>query len=356
MRLAIGTFTDHGMGGEPGRGITLARFDRDSGQFTVEGLIEGGHSPSFLCRHPRLPVIYAAERRLGTAPGAEGAVAAWNFCEGQPKLLGRFGAGGAFTAHVECHPEGSLLCLANPLGPSISLVALAADGEPVGLRDIFTAEGTGSLPRQEAPWPHSGFWDLNGTHLFTCDLGLDRVQIFRCNGAAPVLQPARLPFAQLNSGAGARHLAVAPDNRFVYVVGELDSSITVFAFDAGRSSLAVVQCRPSTPDGYTGINKPAEAKLSGDGRHLYVTNRGHNSIGVFDVDAATGRITPVDFTPCGGAEPRHIALSRDGEVLFLANQVSGDLRAFARSADSGRLEGIGEPLALPSPTCVLPLD
>lgn len=356
MRLAIGTFTDAFMGGEPGKGITLARYDRTTRRFAVETVLTGGHSPSFLCRHPALPVVYAAERRLDPEPGGEGAVAAWHLGGDEPRLLGRVPAGGAFTAHVGCHPQGTLLCLANPLGPSVGLVALAADGTPQTLLDKFVAAGTGSLPRQDAPWPHSGFWDRTGTHLFTCDLGLDRVQIFRCDASGPALRPARLPFAQVNSGAGARHLAVSPDNRFVYVVNELDSSLCVFAFDPERSSLAIVQCRPSTPDEFTGANKPAEVCISPDGRFLYVTNRGHDSIGTFAIDPASGRIVPVGFTPCEGSEPRHIALSRDGSLLFLANQLSGQVLAFAREPGSGMLQRAGDALDLPSPSCVLPLD
>lgn len=356
MRLAVGSFTDGFMGSEPGRGIYFAEIDLASGAAAVGGVIEGLHSPSFLCRHPDKPIIYAAERRLSAADESQGALSAWAIGDDPPQCLGRLPSGGGFTAHVECHPRGRLISLANPLGPTVVIAGLDTDGVPDRLRATFRAEGTGSRLRQAAPWPHSSFWDRTGRWLFSCDLGLDRIQIFACDEVSGMLQPGRLPFAQVNSGAGARHLAVSPDNRFVYVVNELDSSICTFAFDADRASLAIVQCRPSTPDGFTGTNKPAEVRLSPDGRHLYVTNRGHDSIGIFAVDDESGRLAPVDFPSCRGIEPRHIALSRDGQVLLLANQLSGEVVGFNRCESSGRLHFAGLTLRIPGAACVLPLD
>lgn len=356
MRLAVGTFTDGSMGSKPAKGIYLAEFDAASGKAEVAGIIEGLHSPSFLCRHPNKPIVYAAERRWSADDATQGALSAWRLDASAPELIARLPSGGAFTAHVDCHPHGSLLSIANPLGPSVCVFGLDPDGVPDGERDRFQPEGTGSLPRQEAPWPHSSYWDRTGTHLFSCDLGLDRIQIFSCDEQSGTLRSGKLPFAQVNSGAGARHLAVANDNRFLYVANELDSSLCVFTFDSDRSSLAIVQCRPSVPDGFSGANKPAEIKISPDGRFLYVTNRGHDSIGIFAIDPDTGRITPVGFPACLGQEPRHIAFSPQGDMLFLANQMSGEMLAFAVCRESGTLTQHGLGLSIPSACCVLPLD
>ena len=346
--VSVGTFTDGFMGGAPGEGVHLFRLSPDGRSGEPCGVLGGLCSPSYLARHPSLPLLYAAERAWSAEDKSTGALATLALGpDGALTLIDRRRSGGSFSAHVAVSPDGRMAALANPLGPTIALFPLGADGvpgDPAGA--IF--EGRGPRPRQSAPWPHSCWFSPSGQWLLACDMGLDRVSIYDLAGHPAALRPGPLAYAQVSSGAGARHLAIRADGRFAYVANELDGTISAFALDEAAGTLTIVQTLPCAAE----PNQPCEIVCDAAGRFLYVTLRGPEAVAVFAVDAESGRLTPHQLAPCLGNTPRHIALTPDGSLALVSNQLSGQIVGFAVDSD-GALAPNGLEIPVPSPACVV---
>jgi len=355
MFVVIGTFTGGFMGGAPSEGLYVFEVDPRRGDCRPVQTVGGLVSPSFLCRHPSRPLLYSVERQFSADRADEGGLTTWRMdpATGRLEQLGRCPSGGAFTAHVAITRDGRVVTTANPLGPTVASFLLDEDGVARRPSSIVTHHGRSARERQSAPWPHSSFADAEGARLLACDLGLDRVMLYDIGREDGRLEPSRQPFAQVSSGAGCRHLAFHPGGRFVYVVNELDCSLSVFAYDAETGSLIVRQTVPTVPGEAVDTSQPAEIVVHPAGHCLYVTNRGHESVAVFAIDAEDGRVRLIGHEPTLGDTPRHIALSPDGAHAFVANQLSGEVAVFAIDAASGRLTATDCRISVPSPSCCL---
>ena len=348
MRIAVGTFTDGFMGGAPGEGIHFFEIDAQGGAARQTSVVGGLNSPSYIARHPGLPLLYAAERAWTAEEKSEGALVAIALDEsGGPRVIDRRKSGGGFSAHVAVSPDGRFAALANPLGPNIAVFPLAKDGLP-GEPVSFAFAGQGPRPRQSAPWPHSCWFDPAARRMIACDLGLDRLSIFDLAPDQPKVSPAAFACAHVSSGAGARHMAFRPDGRFCHVANELDGTISTFAIDAERGTLTIVQtiACAATPC------QPCEIVCDAAGRFVYVTLRGPEAVGVYACDAETGCLTPLPAHSCLGDTPRHIAFSPDGRLALVSNQLSGQVTGFSIGSD-GALTPNGLALSVPSPSCVV---
>lgn len=349
MRIAVGTFTDGFMGGAPGGGVHLFELDPAEPLAREVQVVGGLISPSYLARHPHLPLLYAAERAWSGEDKAEGALSTLAIGQdGALSLLDRRRAGGAFSAHVAVSPDGGLCALANPLGPNLTVFPLSEEGIP-GDAECFAFSGQGARPRQSAPWPHSCWFDAAGKRMFACDLGLDIVSIYDVAADGTSVAPAAFARAQVSSGAGARHMALRDDGRFAYVANELDGTISVFAIDDERGTLTILQTLPCAQQ----ASQPCEIVCDAAGRHLYVTLRGPEAVAVFAIDAESGTLTPRQMASCLGDTPRHIALSPDGALALVSNQLSGQVMGFAIDAATGALAPTGLVIPVPSPACVV---
>lgn len=355
MFMAVGTFTDCFMGGAPAEGIYVFAVDPAAGTAEPVQVVSGLFSPSFLCRHPSRPLLYSAERQWSAEDKTTGAVATWRIdpASGRLEQAGRCRSGGAFTAHISISPDGRIVTTANPLGPTVASFLLDYDGTARRPAFVATHYGSGARERQAAPWPHSTFTTRDGKRLLACDLALDRVMIYDIDENDGRLTPARQPFAQVGSGAGSRHLAISANGRFVYVVNELDCTLSVFAWDAESGRMTTVQTVPTVAWALVDSCQPAEIVIAPDGATLYVTNRGSETVGIFAVDAATGRVAPAGQVPTLGKVPRHITLSPDGAYAFVCNQLSGEVVVFAVDRASGGLEPTGQVIPVPSASCAV---
>jgi 6-phosphogluconolactonase len=346
------------MGGAPSEGLYVYAFDAQARRAERVQIVTDVISPSFVAIHAPTRMLYAAERRLAPDDGAVGALSAWTIdATGQIERAWKLAAGGPSTAHVCVSSDGFRLAIANPLGPSVGVCVLGADRAPKGPVHTVLHAGRGARERQGAPWPHSANFDASGNRILACDLGLDRVYLYDIDGNTGALAPAPQPFAQVSSGAGARHLAWSADGRSVYVANELDSTISVFSYDPAASSLICKQTISSLPtDDLPPNNQPAEIVASPCGRRLYVTNRGHDSIAWFEIAPDTQKLRPRGATSSLGDTPRHFALSPDGAFGFCANQLSGEIIGYAVDPADGRLEPFGRVCDAPSAACVAILD
>jgi 6-phosphogluconolactonase len=214
-------------------------------------------------------------------------------------------------------------------------------------------EGSSVDPRRQAgPHAHSINVAPDNRFAFVADLGLDRVMIYRFDPQRGTLEANNPPWASLAPGAGPRHFAFHPSGRSAYVINEMKSTVTAFAYDANRGSLDEIQTVTTLPESFIGNNTTAEVQVHPSGRFLYGSNRGHDSIAVYAIDAETGRLTFVEHESTGGSTPRNFGLDPDGRYLLAANQASDSVVVFRIDAATGALTPTGHSIEVPSPVCV----
>lgn len=336
----LGSFTN----GESGRGITLTRQDPATGALSGAELVAEASSPGFLAWHPDGQHLYAVSE---TASGSVSAFAVAD--DGKLRELGNQPTGGQGPCHLSVHPSGRYVLAANYGSGGVSVLPIDATGNLGERTDYVQHEGSGPVPsRQAGPHAHQVRIDPSGHWVLVADLGIDAVLIYTLDLDTGRLRPGPVPAARTTPGSGPRHLVFGA-NGYVYVAGELDSSVLVLSLDATTGALDQVGSAPSIVGEPGEGNYPSEIALSEDGRYCYVANRGRDVITTLAVDGATLR--PVSDVPTGGAWPRHIAVI--GEYLYVANQHSDDVTQFRLSPQSGVPEPSAEPLRTPTPSCVL---
>jgi 6-phosphogluconolactonase len=176
--------------------------------------------------------------------------------------------------------------------------------------------------------------------------------VYRFDPASGQLVPAGTPHLELAPGAGPRHFVFHPGGRFVYVVNELDSTIAALSFDDATGRFGILQTVPALPAGFRGESHCADLQITPDGRFLYGSNRGHDSLAINEVDAATGRLTPVGHQSTQGSTPRSFAIDPAGRFVLAANQNGDSIVVFRIDADTGKLAATGEQAAVGTPMCV----
>jgi 6-phosphogluconolactonase len=206
--------------------------------------------------------------------------------------------------------------------------------------------------RQEGPHAHSINLDPANRFAFVADLGLDKVMIYRFDPARGTLVPNDPPSASTAPGAGPRHFSFHPNGRYAYVINELNSTVTAFAFDAEKGALREIHSVPTLPGDFKGTSTTAEVQVTPDGKFLYGSNRGHDSLAVFAVDAETGKLSPAGFHSTQGKTPRNFGIDPSGRWLLAANQGSGSVAVFRIDAKTGKLDPAGTPIQVPKPVCV----
>jgi 6-phosphogluconolactonase len=337
--VLVGCYTPHSGGGR-GAGIVAAVRDPASGSLTPAGVVARTPSPSFLVRHPRLPVVYAANEL------ATGTVSAWRLTDGAATPLGTEGTGGDSPCHVAVTPDGRHLLVANYGSGSVAVHPLDEAGAVRARSDLLAHDGHGPDPqRQASPHTHMVAPDPRGGPVLAVDLGTDAIYPYTVEHGRLIPHGHRI---HLRRGSGPRHLARHPDGRRIYVAGELDATVTVLVRDDRgwheRHRLPS-SARPAH-------RQPSGIAVRADGRFLYVANRGVDTVAVFALDAGSAPPEPVAEVGCGGEWPRHFAMT--GGHLYVANERSHGVAVFAVDGDTGIPAPCGDPMSSPSPTCVLP--
>jgi 6-phosphogluconolactonase len=332
--LFIGTYTSGAS-----RGIYSLRLDAATGALSAPVVAAETTRPTFLALSPDRRFLYAI--RDSADQVAAFAVQGDTLAPLPAPPTGKGVAG----CHLAIDRTGRTLLVSNYHAGTIAAHALQADGT-LGPPQIIHHEGRGPHPvRQKESHVHSATISPDDRFALVCDLGLDRVYSYRLDAAQARLAPAQPPFTTDAAGSGPRHSAFSADGRRLYVTHELDNTVTAFDYDAASGALALRQAVSTLPAGFMGESAAAEVAVHPNGRFLYVSNRGHDSIAIFAV-APTGLLTPLEFVPAGGRTPRHFALSPDGAWLVCAHQDSNSVSAFRVDPSSGRLA--------PAATAVVP--
>ncbi len=349
MTVYVGTYTDAGS-----RGIYRLAFDPAKATLGTPVLAGASENPSFLALHPNGRVLYAANEvdRFGGRPS--GAVSAFSIdpATGDLTLLNQQASEGGGPCHLTVDRAGRNLLVANYGSGTVAVLPIETDGRLRPASSVQQHRGSGpNKARQAGPHAHGVYFDPAGRFLLASDLGADRIFVYAYDAAKGTLTPHGE--AALAPGSGPRHLAFDPSGRHVYAIDELASTITVLDYDATSGALRTVQSVPTVPAGFTGTNTTAEVAVSPDGRFVYGSNRGEDTIVVFSVDKASGQLTPAGRVPAGGKTPRHFALDPAGRFLVVAHQDSGSLASFRLDAGSGVPAPSGGKAAVSKAVCVL---
>jgi 6-phosphogluconolactonase len=307
-------------------------------------------NPSFLALHPRLPIVHAVHELRNWQGGVGGAAASYALAaDGTLKLLGAQASGGSDPCHLATDAAGAWLVVANYSSGHVTSLQIGPDGALGPAAAIRAHEGASLHPvRQTHPHPHHVAW--RDGRLLISDLGLDRLVGYRLDPAGRFI-PAG-PDVPTPPGGGPRRIVFHPTLPCGWVLNELQATLTRIVF-ATDGSATVAETVPMLPAGDDGRISGAEVQVAPSGRFVYASNRGHDSIARFAVDAATGRLAPLGHTPSGGAEPRHFAISPCGHWLLAANQNSGTVVLFAIDPVTGALAPTGQSVAMPKPVCLL---
>jgi 6-phosphogluconolactonase len=346
----IGTYT-----GPKSKGIYAYRLDMKTGALTSLGLAAQTPNPTFLAIHPNHKSLYAANE-IGKFEGkSSGAVSAFSIesDSGKLTLLNQKPSGGGGPCHVAVDQSGQVVLVANYGGGSIASFPVKAGGALGDAATFIQHQGSSTNPqRQEGPHAHCiGVAPNNGNVLAT-DLGLDKILIYKLNATSGTLTPNDPPFATISAGSGPRHFAFTPNGRYCYVINEMSSTLTSFAYSAQTASLKELQTVSTHPGDPDPRNSTAEIEVHPSGRFVYGSNRGHDSIAVFAVNEQTGKLTLVEHQPTGGKVPRSFGIDPTGEFLLAANQNSDNVVVFRIDGASGRLTRTSHEVQVGAPVCV----
>jgi 6-phosphogluconolactonase len=358
--MYVGTYT-----GPDSKGIYAYRFDAATGQATPLGLVAETANPSFLAIDPTQRFLYAAnevsnyqdQKNEGQKGGQKdrqktGAISVFAIDRktGKLTLLNQVSSHGAGPCYVSLDQTGKYVLAANYDGGSVAVFPVLKDGRlgeasAVAEHTRPTVDPLGAEPHQI---------DLSGDNRFAIAsyLGMDRLLVYRFDPAKGTLAANDPPFAQLHPGARPRHFAFHPNHKVLYVLEEAASKIDGFFYDAANGTLRQIATVSTLPEDFKGDNTTAEIKVNPDGKFLYSSNRGHDSIAVFAIDPASGLPRFLEAVPTGGKKPRNFEIAPGGSYLVAANQNSNNIVIFKIDPDTGHLTPTGQVLEVPSPACI----
>ena len=348
LPVYVGTYTDGAS-----KGIYRLELDTSSGKLSDPVLAGEARNPSFLAWHPTKDVLYAVSETNAIGPEKSGGVVAFRVgANGTLEKINEQPSGGGHPCYVSVHPGGTHLFVANYTGGSVASFPIRADGGISNASALVEHSGASVHPsRQRRPHAHS-ILPVKGTpFVLAADLGIDRVLVYRFDGEKGSLAPNDPPGITAAPGAGPRHLALSPAGDAVFVMNELQSTVTSFAWDGKAGTLQATGTSSTLPAGFTGSNTTAEVTVHPSGRFVYGSNRGHDSIAVFRVDADR-TLTQVEIEPTQGNQPRHFAIDPTGTFLLAANQKSDSIVVFRINQESGALTSTGASVRVPTPVCV----
>jgi 6-phosphogluconolactonase len=346
MLLFVGTYT------RDTDSVGIYAFDVDASctEFRQSAVNADIDNPSWLVLHPQLPVLYAVNEVSDVEGG--GRVSAFAFDDsGTLVLMGRLSSMGADPCHLAIDRSGSFLLASNYSGGNLASFSIDEKGNLADLVSFVQHRGSSVDPvRQNAAHVHSVTLEASGRFAYVADLGVDRIYTYPLIGAH--LGVNERTSVTLKPGTGPRHFCLDADGTHGFLINELNSSIVTLGVndDGSLVELSTVSTLPAEENV---ANYCAHLQLSGDGRFLYATNRGHDSIAVFEV-VRDGELEPVQFESTGGLHPRHFSLTQDGRYVIVANRDSDNLVVFERDEETGRLRATGTEISVPSPVCVLP--
>jgi 6-phosphogluconolactonase len=348
----LGTYTRNGS-----KGIYSARLDGDTGALSTPALAAETPDPAWITLTPDKKFLYAIHPSAAQATGFAVDVTSARLTPLPAPERSEVGSAQP-PSHLAVDATGRALLAANYREGFVAAIPIHANGT-LGAPTAIQHEGKGTHPtRQEKPHVHSVTLSPDNRFVIVLDLGLDKVFSYALDPASAKLTPAHPPFILAAAGAGPRHFKFGASGRHAYAINELNNTIVAYDYDAARGALTPKQVVPTLPPDFTGANTTAEIRVHPNGKFVYGSNRGHDSIAVFAVDPVTGSLSaqPLEIMATGGKNPRNFALSSDGKWLVCAHQDTALLTVFRIDSATGRLTRTPHTAEVSSCVCVLFCD
>jgi len=338
------------------QGIYLSRFEPNTGNLSTPELAAQAPNASFLALDKKGQYLYAVGELETFANKKTGSIRSFRIegPSGKLLLLNEEVSNGTGPCHLALDASGRCVLVANYSSGSIAALPIQKDGSLGPPRATIQHRGSSTNPsRQTEPHAHFITADPANRFVLACDLGLDKVLVYRFDPLKLSLTENDPPSLALTPGAGPRHLVFHPNGRFVYVINEMGSSLAVCTYDSKHGVLNTVQTMSTLPPSFKGDNTCAEVQVHPSGKFLYASNRGHDSLAVFAIDHKTGKLTGIGHEPTQGRTPRHFALDPTGAWLLAENQDSNTIVVFHVNTDTGKLAATGKTIEVGSPGCVV---
>jgi 6-phosphogluconolactonase len=381
MFAYVGSWTAGPFGTGGGGGLHVFSLDMSNGSLmpvmrTTGPAYENFHV-GYMAVSPNGRFLYATnevENHDGEFNGGAVVTFAIDPRDGSIAEVGKQHSMGVYPAHMDLDEAGSLLVIANHGNYNASVRVVKKNGVPEiekvwddGTVALFPVRPDGTLDRasdvavlertqsvdtysQRSSHAHSVNFDPSDRIVLACDKGTDYIYTYRVDARARTLTD-RKSF-KTAPGIAPRHSSFHPRLPYVFVVNERESSLSSYRYDANTGEISLVQTIPTIPSGYTQRNSPADVHVHPNGRFVYSSNRGHNSLAIFRIDEATGRMTPIDIVPTQGATPRAFRFDPSGRYIFAANQGSSTIVTFGVDPETGMLAATGAKVEVPRPVCV----
>ena len=347
--LYVGTYTQTGKSD----GIYLYAMSPVTGELTRKNSFKSVN-PSFLTIDRTKRFLYAVNEvgdYLGKPSGAVSAFAI-DHATLNLRLLNEQATNGADPCHLTIDRKGKTLLVANYTGGSLTALPVRSDGTLGMAIEVKQHEGSSIKEQQKGPHAHCIILDRSERYALAADLGIDRVMIYRFDSATGKLTPGKQASAELQQGAGPRHLTLHPSGKYLYVINELDSTMSAFKYNAPTGTLVHIETVSTLPSDFSGVSYCADVHVSASGRFLYGSNRGHNSIVVFEIDQRTGKLKLLEHVSTEGNWPRNFTIDPSGRFLLVANQRSDNVVSFSIDPGTGRLKPTGQITEIPVPVCL----
>ena len=348
LTLYVGTYTSG-----KSEGIYGYRMDLATGKLARFNSFKS-FNPSFLAIDRGKRYLYAVNEMgdyLGKASGGVSAFAI-DSATGNLRFLNEQPSLGADPCHLTIDRNKKTLLVANYTGGNVSVLSLRSDGTLGPSIDLKNHEGSGIKEQQKGPHAHCVILDRSERYALAADLGIDKVMIYRFNPASGKLEPGTQPSVQLKAGAGPRHLTIHPNGRWTYVINELDSTMTALQYNDRTGTLTEIETVSTLPGDFSGVSYCADLHVSPSGKFLYGSNRGHNSIVVFEIDQRSGKLKAVQHVSTEGNWPRNFTIDPTGAFLLVANQRSDNVVTFSIDPHTGQLTPTGNIEEIPVPVCL----
>ena len=349
--LFVGTYTEPE--GSQSEGMYIYRIDPTSGQLMFDSVVQGIINPSFLAVHPGQNFLYAVNEVQNFNSQAGGGVSAFSINEssGELTLLNEQFSHGADPCYINIEQTGRFAMVANYSSGSVAMFPINPDGSLGAASDVVQHSGSSFHPeRQTKAHAHCILPDQINRFAIAVDLGLDKLIIYQMD-----VEHGKLHLhheVNVHPGAGPRHLTFHPNGQYVYLINELDATICVYRYHADDGTFEGLQTTSALPKDFEGENLCADIHVSPNGRFLYGSNRGHDSIVCFLIDENTGILTYIGHMLTGGREPRNFVIDPSGNFLLVANQKTDTISTFRIDLVTGRLFETGHQAEVSMPVCL----
>ena len=348
----VGTYTN---GESQSEGIYVYRFDAAIGGLTHLSTCTGIDNPSFLDYSPDKKFLYVVSEVDQINGVAGGGMAAYSIDSytGALTFLNMESTHGAYPCHVQLDKSGKYVMAANYMGGNIAVFPILENGTVGPACDVVQHTDFSEVnpERQEAPHAHSVNVSPDNKWVYAADLGADKVMVYGLDLEVGKLKPAAKPFIDVSPGDGPRHWDFHPNGKWAYLINELGDTIIAYNYNAEDGSLEAINTVKTLPEDFSAWSDTADIHVHPNGRFVYGTNRGHDSLVVCEVDQITGALSVLGYQSTLGAYPRNFRIDPSGTYLLVANRDTNDITTFVIDQDSGLLSPNGQVTTVPQPVC-----